>query len=137
MKAKFVRGQDPKAAMGIGEYSKGYKIVKEWDFGATDRYVRFDFQGEEWNFSKKTFDPDEIGQSKVTPEMAKKIEPLPVVDFIYYWETMGLPGMFGDWPSDFPFTSIPFIANVQEGEGRSYLIEPEGYDYPRYITELV
>ena len=45
--------------------------------------------------------------------------------------------MFGDWPKDFPYTRTPFIANAEEEEGRSFLIEPEGYDYPRYITELI
>ena len=134
----FKRGQDPKATMGIGEFSKGYRTDKDPDYDTSlSKYYRFDFEDESWGWSKKTFDPDEISKTKVNPEKEKTLVKLPVVTFLYYWETNGIPGMFGDWAPDFPYTRTPFIANTLEEEGRSYLIEPEGYDYPRYITELI
>ena len=137
MRAKFIRGKEPKVAMGIGAGKDGYIITKDSEYGELgDRYLRLDFEGKEWNWGRKVFDPDEVPATKVTPDMEIKLEKLPVVDFFYYWETKGLTGMFGEWPEDFPFSKTPFLANVEEGEGRTFLIEPEGYNYPRYITEL-
>jgi len=138
----FERGKDPKSTMGIGRWEHGY-MVDSWGdqeipaYG-TDGYVRFDFKGEEWGWSKKAFSPGEIGKTEVLPHMEKILKKLPVVTFKTYYGSGTDTGLFGDWPPEkFPFTKTPFIANVLEDKGRSFLIDPEGYDYPRYITELV
>lgn len=135
----FERGRDPKEALGIGVWKDGYRVDKQPDFIVPEEgYVRIDFKGDEWNFDKKNFDSMDISKTQVDPDMAKKLEPLPVVTFKTFYEWGGVPGMFGDWDRDtFPFRLTPFIANVEEAEGRSFLIDPEGYEYPRYITELV
>ena len=137
----FERGSDPKQSLGVGIWRKGYKIEKDTPYEIPTGeygYVRVDLSGEEWNFGKKVFDPDEIPQTPVDPDMVEEIlKDLPVVLFKYYYETGNMTGLFGDWPEDFEYRRVPFIANVEEDEGRSFLIEPEGYTYPRYITELV
>jgi len=135
---RFERGQDPKSALGIGVWRNGYKIDKDLKQPLTPgNYRRIDFSGSDWNFGKKEFFVNQVSKTKITPDMAKKIENVPVVTFKYFYEHGGFTGLFGDWPEDFPFTRTPFIANVLEDEGRSFLIEPEGYYYPRYMTELV
>ena len=60
-----------------------------------------------------------------------------MVRFKHYYNEGNLTGLFGNWPTDFPYMDIPFIAEVEEDKGRTFLIGPEGFDYPRYITELV
>jgi hypothetical protein len=135
---QFQRGLDPKAALDIGAWRRGYIIDKEPDFDIDPNgYNRIDFQGEEWDFSKKVFNPDEVSQTEIDSEMAKILEPLPVVTFKYYHDTDVFPGLFGDWPDDFPFKKTPFIANCLEEEDRTFLVEPEGFNYARYSTELI
>jgi len=135
---QFHRGRDPKAALNIGAWRNGYIIDKDPDFDIDPKgYKRINFQGEEWSFSKKVFDPDDITQTEIDLQMEKILEPLPVVTFKYYRDTDGLPGLFGDWPEDFPFRRTPFIANCLEEEDRTFLIDPEGYNYARYSTELI
>ena len=138
MRAKFVnenisfeRGQDPKSAMGIGEWAHGYRIDKypdfdDWDQGANDLLV-----WQDWNWSKNTFAEGLIRKTEVTPAQEPQLDPLPVVTFKNYDKFLN------GFHEGFPFSSIPFIANVEDAEGHSYLISAEGYDYPRYITELV
>ena len=135
---EFERGRDPKDAMGIGSWRDGYKIDKEPEYPPPDDgYVRIDFKGDEWNWRKKAFDPSDMRESEVTPDMQEKLEGLPVVTFKNYYESGNITGLFGDWPEDFPYIRTPFLANVLEDEGRTFLIEQEGYYYPRYMTELV
>jgi len=138
----FERGRDPKAALGIGAWQRGYIIDKEPADFVKDRiklsYYRIKFnEDERWNFSKKEFNPDEVYQTEIEPDMEKRLDPLPIVTFKYYKDTDGLPGLFGDWSEDFPFTKTPFIANCLEEDDRTFLIEPEGYNYARYTTELI
>jgi len=137
----FIKSQDPKVSLGIGAWKKGYIIDKEpadiiknrIEFG----YYRVYFQGDEWNFSKGESDPDEVSQTEVSPEMELVLDVLPVVTFKYYDNTEGFLGLFGDWPEDFPFIKTSFIANCLEEEDRTFLIEPEGFNYARYSTELI
>lgn len=139
---EFERGKDPQQALGIGRFRDGYRIDKEADFyvppPTDDGYVRIDFKGDEWNWSKKAFDPNYVNKTKVDSRMAKKLKALPVVTFRTYWENKGETGLFGDWSREtFPFRLSPFIAQTIEDPGRRFLVDPEGYEYPRYITELV
>ena len=144
MRAKFVnedqnfeRGLDPKQAMGIGTWIKGYRVDSPGEYSHIDGYNRISFDPYYWNFTRKACNLDEVSKTKVLPHMEKALVLLPVVTFKYYYKIGNMTGLFGDWPEDFPFTKTPFIANVLEDEGRSFLIEPEGYNYPRYITELI
>ena len=136
---QFQRGRDPKAALDIGAWRMGYIIDKEPEFDINSNgYKRIKFEGSPaWNFSKKVFNPDEVSQTEIDLQMKKILKPLPVVKFKYYHDTDGFPGLFGDWPDNFPFSRTPFIANCLEEEDRTFLIEPEGYSYARYSTELI
>ncbi len=136
MRAKFIRGQDPKAAMNIGSLKDGYRVDKEPDFEDWEQGANKLLNWRSWNWNKNIGSMDHLHhKTKVTPELENQLDPLPVVTFRNYYDSG--PCLFGDWPQDFPFHSIPFIANVEEEEDRSFLISPEGYDFPRYITELV
>jgi hypothetical protein len=138
---EFTRGIDPKEAMGIGAWRNGYLIEKEpaFDIKVLDgrNYYRINFDPKKWHFTKKASSPDEVDPSKVNNEMSKLIEPLPVISFKYYYSDKNFLGLFGDWPEDFPFIMTPFIATCLEEEDRTFLIEPEGFTYARYITELI
>jgi hypothetical protein len=144
MRAKFIRGRDPKEAMGIGEWHKGYRVDNEMEYeihigspGNTG-YHRIDLNNKEWNMGRKIGNAEDVPETKVTSEMALKIDHLPVITFRHYYTGGGNEiGMFGDWPEDFPYIRTPFIASVIDYDDKTYLIEPEGYYYPRYITELV
>jgi hypothetical protein len=137
----FERGQDSKQALGIGVWRNGFRIDSpgqyEIPIPPQKWYVRIDFKEDEWHFSRKAFEIEDITETKVLPHMEKILSKLPVITFKYYYNQGQFPGLFGDWPEDFPFKLIPFVANVLEDEERSFLIDPDGYDYPRYMTELV
>ena len=137
MRAKFVnenisfeRGQDPKSAMGIGEWAHGYKIDKYPDFDDWDQGANSLLDWKEWNWSKNTFNPLQIRETEVSPGMERNLFPLPIVIFKDY------DVLLSNW-EEFPFESIPFIAKIDEKEGENFLVSPEGYDYPRYITKLI
>ena len=72
-----------------------------------------------------------IKKVKVDPQLETLLELLPVVDFNTY------DNLLESWGEDFPFSETFFVANVLEEEGVSFLVRPDGYDYARYIAELI
>jgi hypothetical protein len=131
----FTRGKDPKAALDIGSWRKGYVIDKELGGEILSRYNRIPF-GKEFNFDKYP-SLAEMPKTRVTSAMKKLLDSLPVVTFKYYKNRGDYVGFYGDWPEDFELRNTPFLAKVISDDERTFLIEPEGYAYPRYITELI
>jgi hypothetical protein len=135
---QFERGADPKKSLGIGQWRDGYLIEKDTDRHGDQDFINrlLDFSDYQWD--KNPTDVSGIsGETEVTPELAAELDHLPVVTFRYFKNEDGMLGLLDDWPEDFPFRRIPFIANVEEDEGRTFLIDTSGYAYARYITELV
>jgi hypothetical protein len=132
----FQRGKDPRESMKIGIWKDGYKIDKYPDFDDWEQGANKLLHWDDWDWDKKVANIDDLyGETVVTEDLANDLDPLPVVTFKEFGDASG-NGLFGYW-EDFPFRKIPFIANVEEDEGRSFLISPEGFDYARYTTELV
>jgi len=134
----FERGKDPKTSMGIGRWKDGYVVDSMGEYPHLDmgisKYIHFN--NYEWvkNATKeKAIDVE----TEVTPEIEEELSKLPVLTFKKYSGEGGPMGLLDDWPEDFPFRKIPFVANVLEDEDRSFLVNPEGFNFARYITELV
>jgi hypothetical protein len=134
---EFERGQEPFKAMRIGMWKDGYKIdeAKYKKPLTATAMLMYNSLG----LVKKAGGPFELRTVKVTPggSLEKHLEDLPVVTFKYFYDdTEGNYGLFSNaWPNDFPYERF-FIANVLEAEGRSYLVDPNGFDNARYIIEL-
>lgn len=140
----FQRGKDPKQAMGIGEWADGYLV--EYDpYGDHPHPPERDvitWGNYDWN--KKAVSPEDVeGSTPVTKDIYREVEKLPLIVF-KGWNNMTIGGqeyfgLFGDWGNEeFRFYDTPFVARVEDDEEeRNFLVAPEGYDYARYMTELV
>jgi hypothetical protein len=67
---------------------------------------------------------------KVDPQLEAILSLLPVVDFDTY------NALLEDYGEEFPFKKF-FIANIQEDDGVTFLVRPDGYSYARYVAELI
>jgi hypothetical protein len=76
-------------------------------------------------YSKKPYTVDDIEQTKITDEIRKITDKLPVIE-----QTANF--LQGNCPKE--AKGKPYIAEVK---GSRFLCDPQGYDYPRYITKLV
>jgi hypothetical protein len=77
------------------------------------------------NYSKKPFVIEDIEQTKITDEIRSLVDRLPVIE--------QKDNFFqGNIPKE--SKGEPYIAEVK---GSRFLCDPQGYDYPRYITQLV
>lgn len=140
----FERGQDPKRAMKIGAWTRGYKVeydpYKDKIHPASIKVINWG----DYNWQRKCGSISALEEfTTVTKDIYRDLQKLPLVVF-KGWDNMNIGGqkyfgLFGDWhPEKFEFYDTPFIARVEEDEeSRNFLVAPEGYDYPRYITELV
>lgn len=135
---EFKRGEDPKVTLGIGPWKDGYRVYShgDWEDLNLPIYRYFDFNLYNWN--KKPWDVDDIErETEVNAEIEDELSRLPVLSFKDYRSDGKMLGLLDDWPDDFPYRNMPFIANVESDEGRSFLVDPEGYSYARYVTEIV
>lgn len=83
-------------------------------------------------FTRKP-DLDDLYYAKkiqVDPQLEGILAALPVVNFDTYQD------LLGEYGDDFPFKKF-FIANINEEDGVSFLVRPDGFDYARYIAELI
>ena len=135
----FERGLDPKQAMGIGQYSwhNGWRLVHEGRKLTTEEKKYLLYHIPSWS-RKATEASDVNSQLEVTDELVDILEKLPVIDFKSYYSTGDRIGLFPyeEWPDDFPKFDM-FIANVESADGMTYLIDPQGFDYARYMLKLV
>lgn len=133
----FQRGKDPKEALSLGQWRDGYVVEFPGEYEdlhmGISRYI--EFNNYEW--VKKEFDPEQIHQTEVTSEIEDEISQLPVLSFKGYRNSGNMIGLLDDWPEDFKYREIPFVANVLEEDDRTFLVDPEGFPYARYITELI
>ena len=67
---------------------------------------------------------------QVDPQLESILSLLPVVSFDTYED------LLEDFGEGFPYKRF-FIANINEEDGVSFLVRPEGYDYARYLAELI
>ena len=147
MKAKFVnetmnfrRGLEPKEAMGIGKYGwhNGWRLVQDAKRELTPP-EKYAIESNIASWSRKATEPDDVrSELKVTNELGDILENLPIIDFKSYYSMPGKTGLFvyDEWPVDFPNFDL-FVSNVEEDDGTTYLVNPSGYRYARYITKLV
>jgi hypothetical protein len=83
-------------------------------------------------FTRKP-DLDDLYYTKkvqVDPQLESILSLLPVVNFDTYEE------LLENYEEDFPFKRF-FIANIKEDDGVSFLVRPDGFNYARYIAELI
>lgn len=76
---------------------------------------------EDLNYAKKI---------QVDPQLESILSLLPVINFDTY------ESFLGDYGQDFPYRQF-FIANINEDDGVSFLVRPDGFDYARYVAELI
>jgi hypothetical protein len=76
-------------------------------------------------YSKKPYTVEDIEQTKITDELRKITDKLPVIE-------QSANFLRVDCPKE--AKGKPYIAEVK---GSRFLCDPQGYDYPRYITKLV
>jgi hypothetical protein len=77
------------------------------------------------NYSRKEPNVDDVEQTAITPEIKALIDRLPVHE-------QGTNFLSKDCPKE--AKGNPYIAEVN---GTRFLIDPQGYEYPRYVTKLV
>jgi hypothetical protein len=76
---------------------------------------------------------DDLNYAKkiqVDPQLEAILSLLPVVNFDTYED------LLDDYSDDFPFKRF-FIANIEEDDGVTFLVRPDGYPYARYLAELI
>lgn len=133
----FQRGKDPKETLSLGQWRDGYVVEFPGEYEDLRMGISHYIEFNKYEWSKKEFDPDQIYQTEVTPEMEEEISKLPILSFKGYRNSGNMIGLLDDWPEDFKYRAIPFVANVLEEDDRTFLVDPEGFAYARYITELV
>lgn len=82
--------------------------------------------------TRKPADIDDLYYAKkikVDPQLEAILDVLPVVEFDTYED------LLGNYTEEIPRTF--FIANVLEEDGVSFLVDPSGFEYARYIAELI
>ncbi len=83
-------------------------------------------------FTRKP-DLDDLYYAKkiqVDPQLESILGLLPVINFDTYKDFLG------EYGEDFPYRKF-FIANINEEDGVSFLVRPDGYSYARYVAELI
>ena len=120
--------EDPLRKMDIG--TKGYRIIYEGE-PIKDREAYTYLMELPMTHKPNIDELNYVKKLQVDPQLEEIIGFLPIVNFNTY------ENMLGNWGEDFPFMKTPFVCNVEEDDGVSFLIRPEGYDYARYIAELI
>lgn len=124
MKAKFVKEsfEQPNGIDIVKGYS-GLSVSNLWNLQSMFEFSVEPSRKEEIKAVIKIKDLDEI------------ISKLPEVIFKRYYRTPKEYGLLSVWPEDFPF-EYPFIAHVDEDE-QTYIVDPNGSKYAKYIAKLV
>ena len=120
--------QNPLKKMDIG--TKGYRVIYEGE-PIKDREAYSYLMEVPMTRKPEISDLNYIKKLQVDPQLEAILGLLPIVNFNTYED------MLDNWEEDFPFMKTPFICNIEEDEGVSFLIRPEGYNYARYIAELI
>lgn len=133
----FMRGTDPKDALSLGQWKDGYIVEEPGQYTNLHLGIFYYFDFNNYTWTKKPWAPDEIKETEVTTQIEKEIEKLPILSFKDYEGKGNILGLLDDWPEDFKYRDIPFIANILSDPDRTFLVDPEGFSYARYITELI
>ena len=137
---EFKRGRSVKKSLGLG--IDGYYIKKpgRWSYSwAFADGIGWDRKVTDLN----QIHPTEYTGGEYSQRLAEEIKKLPVVVFKHTFTRDDEPGFFGDWhgyDQDDEAAQLSqglFVAVVQDAGNRVFLVDPQGYCYPRYVTELV
>jgi len=114
---------------GKKKLHEGFEIVQEGEVNLEPEALAY---LNSLPFSRKP-DLEDLNYAKkiqVDPQLESILSLLPVVNFEMYED------LLGNYGEDFPYKRF-FIANVMEDDGVTFLVRPDGFDYARYVAELI